>query len=102
MSRYNPIEQIWSAATANLPGILLQLHDQTDSEDGGYVSQSEAEAEADTGHEEEGDAGKEDEAESEGASNSLRTFRGSQLKKTPCMNIFIKHCNGQNGHFTRF
>ena len=28
---------------------------------------------------------------------------GSQLKKTPCMNIFIKRYNGQNGgHFTRF
>ena len=74
MSRYNPIEQIWSAATVNLPGILLQLDDQTESEDGGYVSQSEEEVEAevqhqdaDTGHEKEDNAGKEDEAGSEGA-----------------------------------
>ena len=46
MSRYNPIEQIWSAATVNLHGILLQLDDETDSEDGGYASQSEVEVEA--------------------------------------------------------
>jgi len=65
------MEQIWSAATVNLPGILLQLDDQTESEDGGYVSQSEAEVEpegrhqdADTGHEEDG---REGEAGSEGA-----------------------------------
>ena len=76
MSRYNPIEKTWSAATVNLPVILLQLDDQaeTEREDGGYVSQSEEEVEAevqhqdaDIGHEEENDAGKEDEAGSEGA-----------------------------------
>ena len=73
MSRYNPIEQIWSAATVNIHGILLQLDDETDSEDGGYASQSEVEVEAeaqhedaDTRHEEEVDAGEEGEAGSEG------------------------------------
>ena len=44
------MEQIWSAATVNLPGILLQLDDQTESEDGGYVSQSEAEVEPEGRH----------------------------------------------------
>ena len=78
MSRYNPIEQMWSAVTQNLHGNLLQLDDQTESEDRGYVSQSEAEVEAeqqhqeaDSGHEEEVIGGEEgSEGVEEDASNS--------------------------------
>ena len=30
------------------------------------------------------------------------TYRAPKELKRPCKNIFIKHCNGQNGNFTRF